>query len=276
MKNALSIDLEDWFCVYNLSQAIKKEDWDSCELRIENNTKRILELLAAHDTKATFFVLGWIAERIPNLVYEIEQQGHEIASHGYSHNLLFNMTPESFEKDLLKALEVTKISTQTEIYGFRAPSFSIRKDTMWALDILAANGFSYDSSIFPVSFHPDYGIPDVPLSFYKVNSNVIEFPLTCVEVFGKRIPCCGGGYFRIFPYSVTRFLLRRCNNEGRPAIFYLHPWEIDPGQPKVKLSWQKSFRHYYNLSKTFKRFSWLLRDFEFGTVKEVLDTWIKN
>lgn len=276
MKNALSIDLEDWFCVYNLSQVIKKEDWDSCELRIENNTRRILELLAAHQAKATFFVLGWIAEHVPHLIREIEQQGHEIASHGYSHSLLFHMTPESFEKDLLKALEVTETITPSKIYGFRAPSFSITHDTMWALDILANHGFRYDSSIFPVNFHPDYGIPDVPLSIYRINSNLIEFPLTCVEVLGRRIPCCGGGYFRIFPYAVTKYLLRRCNNEGRPAIFYLHPWEFDPGQPRIKLSWQKTFRHYHNLSKTLKRFSCLLKDFEFETINELLDTWIKN
>jgi len=270
MINALSIDLEDWFCVYNLSKVIKKEDWGNYELRIEQSTHRILELLAAHGTKATFFVLGWIAEHVPHLVSEIEQQGHEIASHGYSHSVLFEMTPESFEKDLLKALEVTKACTKSEIVGFRAPSFSITENTKWALDILANNGFRYDSSIFPITFHPDYGIPDAPLAIYKVNSMLTEFPLTCTEIFGRRIPCCGGGYFRIFPYTMTKFLLRQCNAQGRPAIFYLHPWEFDLDQPRVKLSWQKTFRHYYNLRKTLGRFSRLLRDFEFAPVKEVL------
>jgi len=268
--NALSIDLEDWFCVYNLSKVIKKEDWHKYELRVVDNTNRILELLAKHNTHATFFVLGWIAERVPDLIHEIEKQGHEIASHGYSHTLLTEMTPESFEKDIQKALDVTKNCISSEIIGFRAPSFSITQKTMWAIDILKNHGFRYDSSIFPISLHPDYGVPHGSLSIYPLNSSLIEFPLSCVEIMGMRIPCSGGGYFRLFPYSLTRLLIRQCNRENRPAIFYLHSWEVDPQQPRIKLNWLKYFRHYYNLDKSIERLNRLLSEFEFTTVRKVL------
>lgn len=270
MKNALSFDLEDWFCVSNLSSAINKEDWDKCELRVVQNTRSILTLLDDYNTRATFFVLGWIADRVPELVREIDRRGHEIATHGYSHTMLTEMTPESFEEDLLRALHVTKKCTKQRILGFRAPSFSITNSTMWAIDILAKNGIRYDSSIFPIGFHPDYGFSAAPLSIYKHNDCVTEFPLTCVEIMGKRIPCSGGGYFRIFPYSLTKFLLRLCNKQGRPVVFYLHPWEIDPGQPRVKLPWLKGFRHYHNLDKTFDRLKQLLSDFEFTSLWSVL------
>ena len=166
MINALSIDLEDWFCAYNLR--IKIEDWPTCELRVEANTRRILELLAKHDTRATFFVLGWIAERVPDLVREIEQRGHEIATHGYSHTVLTEMTPEAFEMDLCRALAVTQPCISQAILGFRAPSFSVTRKTLWALDILAKHGIKYDSSIFPISYHPDYGIPDASLAIHPI------------------------------------------------------------------------------------------------------------
>ncbi|MEE9193938.1 MAG: XrtA system polysaccharide deacetylase [Thermodesulfobacteriota bacterium] len=270
VKNALSIDLEDWFCVYNLSQVIRREDWDSCELRITKNTELILNLLDKHKTSATFFVLGWIAERVPDLVREIELQGHEIATHGYSHTLVTDMTREAFEKDLKKALQVTRRLVKQEILGFRAPSFSITSSTLWAVDVLVKNNIRYDSSIFPISSHPDYGIRDAPLSIHQLDGSLIEVPLSCAEFLGRRIPCSGGGYFRIFPYAVTKFLLKRCNRQGRPIIFYLHPWELDPDQPKVKLPWLKRFRHYYNLSKCMERLNKLLTDFEFTAIKEIL------
>lgn len=177
MKNALSFDLEDWFCVSNLSLAINKDDWDKCELRVVQNTRRILTLLDDYNTKATFFVLGWIADRVPELVREIDWRGHEIATHGYSHTMLTEMTPESFEEDLLRALHVTKKCTKQRILGFRAPSFTITNSTMWALDILAKHGIRYDSSIFPIGFHPDYGFSAAPLSIYKHNDCITEFPI---------------------------------------------------------------------------------------------------
>lgn len=271
MKNALSIDLEDWFCAYNLR--IKTEDWGQRELRVVENTRRILDLLAKHDTPATFFVLGWIAERVPDLIREVEQQGHEIATHGYSHTVLTEMTPEVFETDLTRALQVTKACVSQEILGFRAPSFSITSKTLWALDILAKHGLKYDSSIFPLSYHPDYGIPDASLSIHQIGA-MTEVPLSCAEVLGKKIPCSGGGYFRVFPYPLTTFLMRRCHREGRPVIFYLHPWEVDPGQPRMNMPLSKKFRHYFNLDKTMDRLDQLLTEFEFVPIKELLNgTW---
>lgn len=271
IKNAMSIDLEDWFCVHNMSQAIKREDWDKCEMRVIENTRRILALLAGHKTEATFFTLGWIAEQVPELVREIEAAGHEIATHGYSHTLLTEMTAESFEADLKKALLVTQRCVNQEIVGFRAPSFTVTSKTLWAVDVLTRNGIRYDSSVFPVGYHPDYGMPDVSLSVYRHNeSPLVEFPMSCAEVMGSRIPCSGGGYFRILPYAITKRLLERCNAQGRPVMFYIHPWEIDPGQPRVKLPVFKRFRHYYNLDKTMGRLDRLLRDFEFTSVRRAI------
>ncbi len=270
MKNAISIDVEDWFCVANLRGAIDYKDWDKQELRVARNTHRILDLLSRHNTEATFFVLGWVAERVPEIIREIDQCGHEIATHGYSHTLITDMTPESFEEDLTKALEVTGRCTNQEILGFRAPSFTITPKTLWALDILAGNGIRYDSSVFPVTYHPDYGMPNSSLSIHQLRENLIEVPLTVVDILGMRIPCSGGGYFRLFPYPATRFLIKKCNNQGRPVIFYLHPWEIDPEQPRIDLPWLKKFRHYNNLDKTYSRLDKLLGEFEFTSIKKVV------
>jgi len=267
MKNAISIDLEDWFCAHNLN--IRMENWDNQELRIEASTTRLLDILRKHGTRATFFVLGWIAEHLPDLVQQIEEQGHEIATHGYSHTLLTETSPELFEADLKRALDVTGTCVRQSIMGFRAPSFTITRKTLWALDILGKHGIKYDSSIFPVGFHPDYGMPEVPLSIHQRGA-VVEVPLSCAEILGRKIPCSGGGYFRIFPYLVTKALMRQCNRKGRPVIFYFHPWEIDPGQPRVKLPYLKSFRHYFNLGKTESRLNRLLMDFEFAPIKEVV------
>ena len=270
MKNAMSVDLEDWFCVNSLRKVIRKDNWDKCELRVVESTQRILQLFRKHNAEATFFVLGWIAERVPDLIREVEQQGHEIATHGYSHSLLTEMTPESFEEDLQQALKLTRNCADRKILGFRAPSFTITEKTLWALDILVKNGIRYDSSIFPIGFHPDYGMRHAPLSIHELNGSIIEVPLSCVEVLGRRIPCAGGGYFRVFPYPLTKFLLKSCNSKGRPAIFYLHPWELDPEHPRVNLPWHRTFRHYWNLDKTARRLEKLLTDFEFTSIRKVL------
>jgi len=271
VKNALSIDLEDWFCVYNLSEVIKREDWDTCELRVVANTRRILDLLEKHNVHATFFVLGWMADKVPDLIREIAERKHEIAVHGYNHLLVSKSTEKEFEDDLRKNFEaLKKCGVDGDIIGFRAPSFTIVERTKWALKILEKYNLRYDSSVFPVGFHPDYGIADAPLAPYQITDRLKEFPISCVEVFGKRLPCSGGGYFRIFPYSYTQWCIKRINAEGRPAVFYLHPWEIDPGQPRVKLPPTKQFRHYYGLAKTEKKIERLLSDFEFTTIREVL------
>jgi polysaccharide deacetylase family protein (PEP-CTERM system associated) len=268
----MSIDFEDWFCVHNLSGAVRRQDWDKCELRVYDSTRRILSLFDKHDTKATFFVLGWIAERVPELVREIEDKGHEIAVHGYNHLLLTQITPPEFDEDLARAIEALHAcGIKQPLLGFRAPSFTMVKETKeWALSTLEKYKFKYDSSVFPVGFHPDYGIPDAPLTPYKITDALYEFPMSCLEILGRRLPFSGGGYFRLFPYSYTKFCMARYNATGRPAVFYLHPWELDPGQPRIQLPRSKAIRHYRNLDQTEKRLDALLGDFQFTTLREVL------
>lgn len=273
MQNAISIDLEDWFCVHNLSAAIRKEDWDECELRVLQSTNRLLSLFDRHETRATFFVLGWVAERLPDLIREIEARGHEIAVHGYNHLLLTEISPQEFDDDLARALKVIEAcGVKSRPVGFRAPSFTMVNSTKdWALPILEKYDFKYDSSVFPVGFHPDYGMVDAPLGPYKITSGLHEFPMSCLEIFGKRFPFSGGGYFRLFPYAYTKYCMKKVNGQGRPAVFYLHPWELDPEQPRVKnLSLSQRLRHYSNIDQTELRLDRLLRDFKFTTIREVL------
>ncbi len=271
MKNAISIDLEDWFCPFNMIRFIRRDDWGKCELRVVANTERLLLMLDAHRVRATFFVLGWIAEQAPDLIREIASRGHEIATHGYNHLLLTGSTEAEFEEDLRKGLDALRhCGINDKILGYRAPSFTIVSGTMWALRTLEKFGLQYDSSIFPIGFHPDYGVPDASLTPYQITDHIIEFPMSCVEVLGKRFPCSGGAYFRFFPYAYTKWCFNRINAEGRPAIFYVHPWEIDPGQPRIGLPLSKRIRHYYGLARTEGKLDRLLGDFEFTTLKEVL------
>jgi polysaccharide deacetylase family protein (PEP-CTERM system associated) len=272
MRNVMSIDLEDWFCVYNLSRIIPYADWDRCESRVERNTTRLLELFARHKVQATFFVLGWVADRFPDLVREVERAGHEIGTHGYAHRLLTYMTPEEFRADLMRSLEVLARTATQPVLGFRAPSFSLTAETLWAVKILQEAGLRYDSSVFPVGFHPDYGMVDAELEPHPLAEGLIELPMGVVEVLGRRVPCSGGGYFRLFPYELTRRLMRRCNAQGRSVMFYLHPWELDPGQPRILgMSWSTRFRHYNNLERTEERLERLLGDFSFTSARALLD-----
>jgi len=267
----MSVDLEDWFCVYNLSRLIRYSDWDQYESRVERNTVRLLELFRRHRVKATFFVLGWVADRFPDLVKEVVHQGHEIGTHGYSHRLLTFMQPEEFRVDLQRSLEALATASSQKVSGFRAPSFSLTPKTLWAADILKESGLRYDSSVFPVRFHPDYGFPDAELGPHQLRDGLTELPMSVAELVGRRIPCCGGGYFRLYPYAMTRWLMRKCNGQGRPVVFYLHPWEIDSDQARVEgLSWSQRFRHYNNLSKTEERLERLLEDFSFTTAGQLL------
>ena len=271
MMNVMSVDVEDWFCVYNLSSLIPYSEWDRCESRVERNTLRLLDLFRRHRVEATFFVLGWVADRFPDLVREIGVQGHEIASHGYAHRLLTFMRPEEFRDDLQRSIEALARATPQTVLGFRAPSFSLTRKTLWAVDILREAGFRYDSSIFPVGFHPDYGMADADLGPHRLAEGLTELPMGVTEVLGSRVPCSGGGYFRLCPYPVTRRLMRQCNAQGRPVVFYLHPWEVDPHQPRVAgLPWSKRFRHYNNLDKTEERLERLLEDFAFTSARRVI------
>ena len=271
MKNAISVDVEDWFCVYNFENTISKDSWQNLEYRAEINTTKVLDIFDKNSVKGTFFVLGWIAERSPGLILEIEKRGHEIGLHTYSHSLITQLDESLFTEEIEKGLNVIyKSGIKQQILGFRAPSFTITKKTLWALDILKKYNFKYDSSVFPLAFHPDYGIADAPLSSYKINENMYEVPLTVAKKFGKNIPCSGGGYFRLYPYSFTKYLLKSVNKENRPVIFYIHPWEIDTKQPRVKLPVIKRFRHYNNIKKTETRLNKLLKDFNFTTIKDLL------
>ncbi|MGH7515129.1 MAG: XrtA system polysaccharide deacetylase [Gemmatimonadales bacterium] len=271
MKNVMSVDVEDWFCVYNLSRLVPYADWAKCESRVEHNTVRLLDLFRKHEVEATFFVLGWVADRFPDLVREIEREGHEIASHGFSHRLLTFMSPQEFRADLQRSLEVLAKVTSQEVHGFRAPSFSLTRKTLWAVDILKETGIRYDSSVFPVGFHPEYGMVDADLRPHQLAPGLTELPMSVAEVFGRRIPCSGGGYFRLYPYAMTRWLMRRCNEQGRAVIFYLHPWEVDPEQPRVSgMSWSTRLRHYTNLAETEERLERLLGDFTFTSARKLI------
>lgn len=270
MKNAFSVDLEDWFCVKNFTDVIDYSDWDKCELRVEKNTNRLLELLDKHNVKCTFFILGWIAERCPELIRRIAEEGHEIATHGYAHLIVKDISPQLFEEDLVKSLKVIKDCVDGDIVGFRAPSFSV-VNKPWIFEILTKHGIKYDTSVFPISFHPDYANVRAPLSIHQISENIIEFPMSCFRLLGMRWPCSGGGYLRFFPYAYTSYGIRSCNKENRPAVIYIHPWEIDPNQPRVKkVSLIKRIRHYNNLDKTEERLDRLLSEFEFGTLDSVL------
>lgn len=270
MINALSVDVEDWFCTRNVNSVLKFEDWPGCQPRIAQNLEVILRLLEKHQTRATFFVLGWIAEKFPALIREVEKSGHEIACHGYSHRLLTSLTAAEFEQELAKSLAAIRACVSKTVIGFRAPSFSVTPSTLWALDILTRNGMRYDSSVFPLGHHPDYGVPDAPRKPYQILPNLWEFPLSTLEFFSFRIPVSGGAYFRLLPYPVTRRAIRKLNREQIPVVFYLHPWELDPEQPRVAMSRFRQFRQYYNLHKTRDRLERLLLDFEFTTVRDVL------
>jgi polysaccharide deacetylase family protein (PEP-CTERM system associated) len=272
VTNALSFDLEDWFCVSNMAHAITPDQWESQEQRIEANTARLLALLDRHAVGATFFVLGWIAERRPNLIRSIAGKGHEIATHGYSHRLLTEMTPQEFSEDLRRALAVTQPLVEEKIVGYRAPTFTVTADTLWALDILKTQGIRYDSSVFPISFLTAYGrIPGISTGIFPIAPGVVEFPISCGNLFGLKVPFGGGCFFRAFPYPLIAHFMRQCGRQGRPAMFYLHPWEIDPDQPRISMPVTDRLRHYVNLHKTFDRLDRLLTDFSFAPTRKVLN-----
>lgn len=275
MLNAMTVDVEDYFHVAALASAIDRRDWGRWESRVERNTRRLLDIFAEHGLQATFFVLGWVAERHPQLVREIAAAGHEIASHGYSHQLVYRQRPEEFRQETQRAKALLEDQLQRPVLGYRAASYSITRQSLWALDILAELGFVWDSSIFPVR-HDRYGIPGTPRWPHRLQTpaghTLIEFPLSTWQLGQYRLPIAGGGYFRLYPYGLTRAGLASINRRAqRPFIFYLHPWEIDPEQPRVKAGLLSTFRHYNNLAKCEGRLRRLLDDFAFTTVGRVLE-----
>jgi polysaccharide deacetylase family protein (PEP-CTERM system associated) len=269
--NAFSVDVEDYFHVEALAQVVRPADWNRYEYRAERNTRRMLELLAESGVHGTFFLLGWIAERSPQLVRDIHAAGHEVACHGENHQVIYRQSRDLFHRETREAKLRLENLIGAPVIGYRAATYSIRRDTLWALEVLEALGFRYDSSIFPVR-HDLYGIPDAPRFPYQPGSRaLLEVPITTVEVLGQRLPCGGGGYFRLLPYRLFRAGLRRVNSrDGRPGVFYCHPWEIDPDQPRVAgLSLKSRFRHYTNLARMEDRLRRLLRDFRWQRMDRV-------
>lgn len=273
MINGLSFDIEDWFQVENLRIACPYEKWESFELRVERNTDILLELLEKYGHKATFFILGWVAEKKPNLVKKIASEGHEIASHGYKHEIIYKLTEDSFRKDLLLSKNILEDITGKEVIGYRAPNFSITKNSLWAISILKELNFKYDSSVFPTSFHDRYGFNGLNVNnFFKFENGLQEFLLTVYKFGGINFPLGGGAYFRFMPYRIFRFMLKGINRRGRSFIFYLHPWELDRDQPRLKINRKYYMRHYTNLDKTEHKLKYLLQDFKFQPLKNFLNT----
>jgi len=271
--NAMTIDVEDYFHVSAFEGSVQRSSWDSLESRVVRNTDRLLELLARANVQATFFVLGWVAERYPALVRRIAEAGHEIGSHGFGHRLVYNQSPMEFREDLQRSRAVISDAASVAIDGYRAPSFSITPRSLWALDVIREVGFTYDASVFPIR-HDRYGLPSAPRHFHalKQEAGILwECPASTVRVAGTNLPIAGGGYFRLLPYAWTRWGIAHLNRyEHRAAIFYLHPWEIDPDQPRMPASYLSRVRHYTNLRKTEERLLRLLRDFRFATLGQVL------
>ena len=270
ITNALTIDVEDYFQVSAFAPYIRRDEWDTRECRIERNVNRILDMLADCDTKATFFTLGWVAERYPQIVHRIVAEGHELASHGYGHERASDLTEAAFTTDVTRAKKLLEDIAGVPVLGYRAPSFSIGIGNLWAFDVLARAGHRYSSSIYPIQ-HDHYGMPDSPRFAYRLGSGMLEIPVTTLRMGKRNLPSSGGGYFRLLPYAVSRWMLQRVNRQDREsAVFYFHPWEIDPGQPRVAgIDAKTRFRHYVNIGRTEPRLHSLLADFRWGRMDQI-------
>lgn len=270
VTNAFTVDLEDWYQGIELPP----EAWSGCEDRLRVGTGRLLELLARAGVRATFFVLGSVAERAPEVVREIQGAGHELGTHGCGHRFVYRLGEEEFRRDLGRSLDLIEQATGTRVVGHRAPFFSLTRETPWAFAVLAECGIRYDSSIFPVRNYR-YGVPEAPRWVHRIGE-VIEFPLTTWRLLGHNLPVAGGAYFRLFPYTLTRCALRSVNGSGHPAVFYIHPWEVDPDQPRLDLPRRISLPHYRNLAQTRGRLERLLAEFTFAPMGQVLGLWARG
>ena len=270
LRNAMTIDVEDYFQVSAFAPYIHRNDWDARECRVERNVDRILALLARHDTKATFFTLGWIAERYPRLVRAIVDQGHELASHGHGHERASDLSPAAFAEDVRRAKKLLEDIGGHEVLGYRAPSFSIGRGNLWAFDTLRDAGYRYSSSVYPIQ-HDHYGMPDSPRFAYPVREGLLEVPVTTLRVFNRNLPSSGGGYFRLLPYALSRWMISKVNQvDKQSAVFYFHPWEIDAEQPRIPgIDRKTRFRHYVNIPRTHDRIACLLSDFAWGRMDEI-------
>jgi polysaccharide deacetylase family protein (PEP-CTERM system associated) len=271
--NAMTVDVEDYFHVSAFQDSVRRSTWDALESRVVRNTERLLELFEQQDVRGTFFVLGWVAERYPSLVRQIAEAGHELASHGYGHGLIYEQSPAEFREDLRKSRATIGAAAGVSVSGYRAPSFSITPRSLWALDIIREEGFVYDASVYPIR-HDRYGLPSSPRHFHTLEQSagtLWECPGSTVRLAGVNLPIGGGGYFRLLPYAWTKWGISRVNTQERQAaVFYLHPWEIDPDQPRMPASRVSRFRHYTNLSRTEPRLKRLLAEFRFAPLGELL------
>ena len=270
LSNALTIDVEDYFQVSAFAPYIRRDEWEQRECRVERTVQRILELLAQKQIKATFFTLGWVAERYPQLVRDIVAGGHELASHGYGHERASDLSQAAFTQDVTRAKKLLEDLAGAPVLGYRAPSFSIGTGNLWAFDVLARAGYQYSSSVYPIQ-HDHYGMPDSPRFAYRLASGLLEIPITTLRMGNRNLPSSGGGYFRLLPYALSRWMLRKVNQEDHEsAIFYFHPWEIDPEQPRVAgIDLRTRFRHYVNIGRTERRLISLMDDFRWGRMDQI-------
>lgn len=273
IRNALTFDIEDYFQVGAFSDRVEQQHWTGFDSRVEANTEKILQILNDTSRKATFFTLGWVAEKYPSLIRKIAEQGHEIACHSYAHRRVYEMTPEDFRSDTLKAKDCLEGAAGVRVKGYRAPSFSLNESCLWAFDILAELGFAFDSSLFPVD-HPNYGMPEIPRDPFLIRTkagDLVEFPMPTLAWGGFRSPFGGGAYLRLLPYSYTRWAIRFLNTqEGRAACVYVHPWELDPEQPRIGGNLTARMRHYIGLQGLEKKVRRLLTDFDFDALGTLL------
>ena len=270
ISNALTIDVEDYFQVSAFAPYIPRSNWSACECRVEKNIDLILSILNFHNVKATFFTLGWIAERYPRLIQRIVAEGHELASHGYGHERASDLSAKDFLVDIDSSKKILEDLSGVQIKGYRAPSFSIGPNNLWAFESLEYAGYKYSSSIYP-NKHDHYGMPSFSRFPVRMGSDFLEIPITTVKIFNRNFPSSGGGYFRLFPYFFSKWLLNQINNkEKQPAIFYFHPWEIDINQPRVMgIDAKTRFRHYVNIGKMENRLNKLLNDFQWGRMDHI-------
>lgn len=272
IRNAMSVDVEDYFQVSAFESHIPRSSWDNIPPRVERNTDRVLALFDEAGIKATFFMLGWVAERFPSLVRRIVEQGHELASHGFEHTRVIHQTPDEFRMDIRRTKSLLEDTGGVPVRGYRAASYSIGASNLWALGVLAEEGYIYSSSVYPIE-HDLYGMPEAPRFKFRPSgaAPLLEVPITTVRALGRNFPAGGGGYFRLLPYGLSRWAINRVNAaEGQPSVFYFHPWEIDPEQPRqTGVSFRTRLRHYLNLTRTERRLERLLRDFRWGRMDEV-------
>jgi polysaccharide deacetylase family protein (PEP-CTERM system associated) len=270
LTNALTIDVEDWFQVSAMAPYIRREDWPARECRVERNVDRLLQMLAAQGVQATFFTLGWVAERYPQLVRRIVAAGHELASHGYGHERASELDRSALRADLTRAKALLEDIGGVAVRGYRAPSFSIGAANLWAFDTLAETGHAYSSSLYPIR-HDHYGMPEAPRFAHRRGEGLIEIPVTTLRLGARNWPGSGGGWFRLYPYPLSRWMVERVNQVDRqPAVFYMHPWEIDPGQPRVPgIDARTRLRHYLNIGRTEQRLQRLLQDFRWGRMDRI-------